>query len=177
MFVRLVNAVCFWLLASLAMALFVIAVIMPPFQEYQRNIQTERDMEAAVRQLDQRVADNEREIKLLDPQHPDPLMVAKLARGLLNYRLEGGREVRIGPAGTGGPEAGPQEPADDRLLPEGANDNEVLPEQLANPETLRKLENPQVRRSMLFMAGVSILLAFALFGAPWKRRRHINQTE
>ncbi len=165
---KIVNAVCFWLLIGLAYVLFIVAVLRPPFLEYRKHLETEARMQAAVDELAKKVEANDAQIKLLDPNNPDPLMLAKLAREQLNYQLEGGQEV---PVRLAEPEGGTAPALDDGpAAGQGGGLAGLGVEALVGPQTRLKLEDPRVQRLLLLMSAVAMCMAFVFFGTVTKNR-------
>lgn len=170
MLARAVNAICFWLLAAMGLFLFAITVMKPPWDDLKRHQQTEKAMEEVKAQLDERARANQYQIGLLDPAKPDPLMVDKLAREILNFELGKGADVPIRPIGTVQmPEPLPPAdvPADE---PGPAARIDLLDRQLS-PAVMRKLNNPKIQRLQLLMAGIAISMAFIFFGTPTRQPR------
>ncbi len=174
MIARIVNTVCFWLLAGVAYVLFVVAVLMPQVREYRGHLRTEEQMRQSVELLERKLSDTEDKLALL--RERDPQMMDKMARDVLHRAPPPGQSVPVTlsrpPQSAAPTPPGPEgsAPLDGRLTLSGRQAAEAIEATLADPETAQKLESPRVQRLLLLMSGASICMAFIFFGAPPRRR-------
>lgn len=163
--VRAINAICFWFLALLAFGLFFVAVIWPPYKEYRRHSQVEREMAEAVQRLQEQYDQNDQKLVFL--RSGDPLIQLKLQREINNDLIPGRVIVSVPPVDqiTVQPPASPSPDNDDDQWRSFTSQLAGL----ARREELASLENEKVRVWQLMLAGLALSVAVIFFGTPTKR--------
>ena len=169
---RLLNALGFWLLAALAMALFVAATVPPLLRERAELARTEADMADALARMERQIDQHDQLLRQI--RENDPLIANWLARERLNYELRAGRDVplnpdRPDPAPTT-TSAQPDSALDDSLQLSGLAEGTSAGPGITRDQIQRLLQKPTTQVWMLILAAVAITLALAFFGGRGPRR-------